>query len=836
MLKIALRGMRQHPGRLIMSALAVVLGVSFVTASFVITDSLDAIFTSVVRSINADVDLAIRTEAGPQRSPVLESGLDAVKATPGVASADGFVGGFVQVITADGRAISPSAGAPLALSWSAEPTLTPLRATEGARPTGPREVAVDRRTADDWSIVVGDAVTVAAGAKAPQPFTVVAIAGFGSGNYPGGSSLFAFELDTLQELLGSQGAFDSILVDIEPNAPPSQVALLLRELPLGDRIEVATSAELIAEGRENIDDGLRFLRIGLYGFSLVSVLVAGFLIVNTFGVVVAQRTRELGLLAALGATPRQLFGSVIAEAILLGAGASLGGIAVGFAGATGLRALLGWFGFALPAGGLPLRPRTIGLALVVGVGAAVFAAAVPARRAATIPPMAAIRSGYASGGRLRAGRIAIGVVLVLVAYGIATIGLLGWTGNAPATVGIAGLVGFTAFVVLGPGLAALAAGTARSARSVSTRLAADGIRRQPVRTAATASALAVGVSLVTGVGVFASSATESLHHDLRAGLTADAVIEGDQFFELGGFVAERARNTEGAAVTAVIRRAQITTETTRETLAGVDPALLDAVLDVGLVRGDLGGLANDSGLALQLDAARAFGVDVGDDLIVGLPLLGRRAVPVVAVYRNASVMGSIFMSDRLFTAAAGQGASNLVLVKAADGTSPSQLRANLAEALIDAPFVAVRDPAGYEAARAEQVDRLLALTAMLLGAAIAVAVLGVANTLALSVLERRRELGLLRAVGMTTGQAESLVTWEAVVVGVLGVAGGITLGTAVGAAFAFSLSGAGITRVAVPVTRLVAFALLAGVSAVTAAVVPARRAGRADVLAAIAAD
>lgn len=836
MLRLALRGMRAHRGRLVLSACAVMLGVSFVTASFVITDSLESIFTDVVQRVNADVDLSVRTEAGPQRAPVLESALTTVRATPGVAAADGFVGGFVQVVTSDRRAVAPAAGAPLALSWSAAPALSPLRAVEGRRPTGPGEVAVDRRTARSYGIEVGDVVTVAAGANAPAPFNVVGLAAFGRDDYPGGSALFGFDLATMQGLVGSAGGFDSILVDVAPGAPVDQVRLLLLDRVGGDRIEVATRSELVREGRRNIDDGLRFLRVGLYGFALVSVVVAGFLIINTFGVVVAQRTRELGLLAALGATPRQLFVSVIAEAAVLGSLASAAGIVAGVLAASGLRSLLGVFDLDLPSGALPLRLTTILLAMGVGTGAAVVAAAVPARRAATIPPIAAIRSGFVTGGRLRTGRIVLGIAFALLAYAIATVGLLGWTGNAPATVGVAGIVGFVTLVTLGPALASVGATAARAGREITRRLAADGIRRQPVRTAATASALAVGVALVSGVSVFAASATSSLHHDLVAGLDADAAVEGSEFFELGGFVADRVRALPEVGTVLAVRRATVLTPTTREVLAGVDLDLLPAVVDIGLLRGDLRAMVDKPAVALQEDAARHIGVDVGDDLVVDFPILGSRRVPVVAVYRNGSVVGSIMTTERLFVVAAGDQGVELLLAKAAPDVDPAAMRSAIRATLADSPFVVVRDPAQYEQARAAQVDRLLALTAMLLSAAVAVAVLGVANTLALSVMERRREIGLLRAVGMTSGQVETLVTWEAVVVAVLGVVSGVVLGLGLGLAFAFSLSGSGVTRVAIPAPRLLAFVLVAGVSAVAAAVVPARRAGQADVLGAITVD
>lgn len=836
MLRLALRGMRAHRGRLALSAVAIVLGVSFVTASFVVTDSLESIFSAVVRDVNADVDLVVRTEAGPQRAPLADAALGIVRDTPGVAAAAGFVGGFVQVVTDDGTAVSPAAGAPLALSWPAEEALTALRPIEGRRPAAAGEVAVDRRTANEWSIRLGEQVRIAGRASEPAPFTVVGIAGFGSGDYPGGSALFAFDIGTVQQLTGAGSSYDSILVELQAGAPTEQVRLLLVERVPGDRIEVVTRNQVVAEGRDNIDAGLRFLRIGLYGFALVSIIVAGFLIVNTFGVVVAQRTRELGLLAAVGATPRQLFGSVVAEAAILGGAASAVGIALGWAGAVGLRSLLGVFDLDLPAGSLPLRPSTIAIALVLGTGATVFSAAVPARRAATIPPMAAIRTGFVTGGRVRAGRLAAGIVLALVSYGIATAGLAGWTGNAPATVGIAAVCALASLVALGPALSAATASAIRRSRTMPKRLAADGVRRQPVRVAATSSALAVGVSLVTGISVFGASATTSLHRDLTEGLTAELVVEADQFLDLGGFVAERLSSQPEVASVVPVRQAQVVTTQTRELLTGVDIAQLSAVLDIDLLRGELEPLLTQPGIAVQEDAARHLDVDVGDDLVVDFPLLGKRSVTVFAIYGNGSIVGGLLTSDQLFTATAGDRGADLLLVDAAPGIDPATAARGLEAALTDLPFVHVRSPAAYEAVRTEQVDRLLALTAVLLGVAIAVAVLGVANTVALSVLERRRELGLLRAVGMTPGQMESMVTWEAIVVAVVGVVGGAVLGVALGLAFVFSLSGSGITSVDVPAVRILAFCLLGGVSAVAAATVPARRAGRAEVLDAIAVE
>ncbi len=328
MWRATLRGLVDQPLRLALTALAIVLGVSFVAGSFVLTDSLGGIFTEVVEEVNAEVDVSVRTVAGPQRAPVPAAFLPVVRDVDGVRAADGFVGGFVQLVKPDGTLVEPDAGTTLGMSWPRTEEVTPFRARDGRAPQRDGELALDVATARREGIAVGDQVRVVAQGPA-EPFTVVGLAGFGRGLYPGGSTLVAFDLPTAQRVFRANGYFDSILVNGRDDIPANELRDRVRDRLPKDGLDVVTRATLLEEGAENIESGLRFFRIAFFVFSAVSVLVAAFIIVNTFSIVVLQRTRQLALLQALGATSGQVLRSVLGEAAVIGFVASaIGGSGV----------------------------------------------------------------------------------------------------------------------------------------------------------------------------------------------------------------------------------------------------------------------------------------------------------------------------------------------------------------------------------------------------------------------------------------------------------------------------------------------------------------------------
>ncbi|MBQ1088710.1 ABC transporter permease [Streptomyces sp. B93] len=853
MLKATFRSFLAHKGRLLLSALAVILSVAFVAGSLIFSDTVSRTFDRLFASTAADVTVTPKQnldEAIPSGiTPTLPAGLaERVAAVDGVADAraDVDVEG-ITVADADNESVGPTTGAPtLGIDWN--PTdRSPVELTSGRAPRGDGEVLLDSETADRRDVAIGDPLTVIA---QPGSFRVevVGIVTFTTTN-PGAALVFFDPPAARARLLGDPDAATSISVDAaEGVSDPQLKERVAAALGTAD-YELRTADEQAESDAEQLGGFLDVIKYVMLGFAGIAVLVGVFLIVNTFSMLIAQRTRELGLLRALGADRRQVRRSVLTEALLLGLFGSTLGLLTGIGLAAGLMELMGLLGMNIDATEMVIGWGTPVAAYAVGVGVTFVAAYLPARRAAGVSPMAALADAEIAGvGRPLRVRALVGAVIG-VAGGAALVGcvLSSDTGSAASLLGLGVVLTLIATVVAGPLLVRpvirVLGGAFPALFGSVGRMSQRNALRNPRRTGATAAALMVGLSLVGGMSVASASMTKSFDQQIDRTLGADFVVQNANFVPFPAEVTDAVRATEGVGL---VVRAQFTPVGVRlpdgdrvETTAAAYDPRLDEVANVPYAEGDTAAALADGRMAMDRDFARDHGVRVGTALPVEFQG-GRTAELTVGALTDQETadgfgtQGGMYFGLATLERYAPGGQEAAVYVNAADGTSDDDLRAALERTLDPYPQVQVRDLADYKQLVRDQIAVLLYLVYALLGLAIVIAVLGVVNTLALSVVERTREIGLLRAIGLGRRQLRRMIRLESVVIAVFGGVLGLALGLVWGVCIQQVLALEGMTALAIPWGTIVAVVIGSAVVGIVAALLPALRASRMNVLAAIA--
>jgi putative ABC transport system permease protein len=841
--KATLKGLLAHKFRLAATALAIVLGVGFVAGTYVLTDTMNSAFKDLFKTVTQGTDVAIRTKAtfgqnqnGDVRDPIPASVLQQVKAVDGVRAADGTVQGFAQFVGKDGKPVTTGGAPTLGVSVSADPALqgaTTLRA--GQLPSGPNEVAVDARTASKQGFKVGDQVKVLLQGGS-RTFTVAGIVGFGEADNLAGATLAAFDTPTAQDVLNRKGNFDEIDVAGQPGVD----AATLRDriaAAVPAKYEVLTGADLAKQTADEISRGLNFFNYALLGFAGVALFVGAFLIFNTFAIIVAQRTRELALLRCLGASRRQVLTSVLAESAIVGVLASLVGLAFGLVIAIGLRALLKGFGIDLPSTTIQFLPRTIIVSLAVGILVTLVSAVLPALKATRVPPVAALQPETAfAPTRFRKRRIVFGLLVTAAGVALLLAGLFQDEGNRLANIGAGAVIIFLGVAVLSPliarPLAAVIGWPFARVFRLPGRLARENAMRNPRRTASTAAALMIGLALVAFVSILAASIKASATQVLDKSVAADYILTTQNFQPISTQVVTRLQDRPEVSEVTGVRMGSFKLNGAVKGLSGVDPQAYDQVVRTETTAGSLADLAQ-GGVAVKDTVAEDQGWKLGDDVPMEFPRNGVQQEPIRAIYKDNNLNGDYLIGLGEYAKGYTDQQDQLVLVKAAPGVAPATAKAAIEGALQDFPNVQVQDQAAYKASTAKQIDQLLGLVSALLGLAILIALFGIVNTLALSIFERVRELGLLRAVGATRRQLRSMIRWEGVIIAVLGAVLGLVIGAFFGWTMVRALKGEGFTAFAVPGGQLVAYVVAAGLAGILAAVLPGRRAAKVDMLRAI---
>jgi len=842
MWKVTISGLLAHKLRLALTAMAIVLGVTFISGTLVLTDTLHATFTSLFGHIYQNIDFEVRGKAaftgtsgnGTERKAIPESLLGPIQAVSGVAAAEGTVSGYAQFVTPDGKAVTTGGAPTIGLSFDPVGRMSSLTLVQGRAPTSAHDVVMDRGTATKYHFVVGDHVKVLL-AGPPQTFTLTGIVRFGTADNLAGATLAAFWLPTAQQLFNLPGQFNAIDVITTPGSDKASVQhAIAGVLPSG--VEVVPGQTVADEQTNSINQALGFFSTALLVFAFISLFVGAFTIFNTFSIIVGQRTRELALLRIVGASRRQLFRSVLLEAFLVGLVASLIGLGLGVLAAIGLEALLRAFGITLPTGALVFQARTVLAALAVGVGVTVLSAVSPARRAVRIPPMAALGTQGTEEAESSRRRIVIGSVIGVAGVAILVVGL---TAPAIQLVGLGAVLGFLGIGMLAPVVArpmsSVLGRPLAGMLGMAGKLGRENSMRSPRRTAQTSSALMVGLALVSAIAVFGASVSKSATSSVDNAISADYIIttSGVGAFGFSNALAPAVAKVPGVTAVSTVYSGQFESRGAVSTLTAVSARDLSQTAILRMESGTGAPALAAGQLLVDSTTATTKHLHVGSVVPMTFAQTGSTTVRVGGLYKANALLGSYVAGDAFFLSHFATPLPVAVLVRTSGSAATDRA---LAATVAGYPNLKLQTRAAFEKAQQAQVNQLLGLIYVLLALAIVIALIGIVNTLMLSVFERTHEIGLLRAVGMRRRQVRAMIRAESVILSLFGAIIGVVVGTGLGVALASSLKDQGITELVVPFSSLAVFLVLSGLLGLGAASWPARRAAKLDVLAAIATE
>jgi putative ABC transport system permease protein len=842
MFRVALQGLLTHKLRVLLSSLSIALGVAFVTGTLVLTDGMNSALTKQYEEQYAGSDVVVRspsafedTDALDQRGPVAASNLDVIHQVPGVTNSEGSVTGWALITDKAGKAITREGATTQATSaYKVAELAGQTRVASGRMPTDASETAVDAATAKAAGFKLGEPVHVVF-RTGQQAFTLVGTVKFGDQNSFSGNTTAFFDVDTAQRALGKIGVFDEIRATATEGTTPEQLQKAISQsLPPG--VEAVTGDKAAADAAKTVKDSYVFVNALLLVFAAIAVFVGSFIIWNTFSILVAQRTRELALLRAVGATRRQVRRSVVIESLLVGVVASIIGIVAGVGLSIGLKSLLTAFGLDLPSTSLELQPRTIIVGMLVGVVVTLVAAMSPSRKATSIPPVAALRDTGPPEWHTSKRRLFAGIGITAFGALVMFAGL--FAGSSLLFVGLGVLItfiGITAALALIARPAARWLGAPLAAIGGSTGAIAQGnAMRNPRRTASTAAALMIGLSLVASMGVLAASLKATINSDVDKTGRAELILtDPSGNTTLSPAAAETLRHQPGVAVVSELGYGSARINGARHYVTPIDPTTIDKVLDIGVKQGSLSALAT-GGVMVYDKVADKKNIKIGDTLTFDWAQTGQDKLRVVGTYSEKGALGNDYVVNfATFDRHTAQRLDSIIFVKKTAGTSVSALKATVTAAVAPFPNARVDTLEEFKKDFAGQVDKFLALIVVLLALAVIIALLGIVNTLALSVFERTRELGLLRAVGMTREQVRAMVRYESVIISVLGAVVGILVGIVFGIVLVRALRDTGIHTLKIPYLQMVIYVVAAGIAGVLAAIGPARRAARVDVLRAV---
>jgi len=845
LLKATLKSLLSRKLRLALTALSITLGVAFIAGTFIYTDTIGKVFDGIFADAFEGIDIVVSAESDFQFGSggyLPEDDLMGLSGVEGVASVVPFIQGMgVQIIDPVGEPVGGQGPPQFGFNWEENDT-EGFVVREGQIPSGSGEVAIDAATARAFGFTLGQTIEVLTPATPVREYELVGIAGFGEADNLGGATFALFDLQTIQRLIEREGELSGASIQVVPGADVEEV--IGRIVPLlGDDAVVESGQSAAEKQAAGIQEALAFFNTFLLTFGFIALFVGTFIIANTFRIVVTQRTRELALFRALGATSRQVNLMVLAEAVVVGTFASAVGIVAGIGLALALRAGLEGFGIDLPTGPLVITPRTILVGMVVGVVVTVASAILPARRASRVPPVAAMSQDLVAP-RRRAHRPRALTGTIVTSLGLAALffGLfVEIDGGLPeiAYVGLGAAVTFVGVAVLSPLIArpiagAIGAPFARLLR-VPGRLAQQNAVRSPRRTSATASALMIGIALVTLASIMAASIRAVVDEVLDVGVEADLIVRSTNDFDpTAGF-------TPALGV-----RAAADPSFSDGTRIRVGPALIDddetfvssfadnytdffpyEALE-GTTTLGARGLLVDKGVAESREWA------LGAVVVLTFEDTGPQSFTVVGIASGPAYSGVIAMSERAYEASFGTPADAQLYVVLADGVTLEEGKAALETLAQDVPTALVQTFDELRTDAEQQINQLLGLITGLLGLAVLISLIGVTNTMTLSVIERTREIGLLRAVGMDRRQTRRMIRTEASIISIFGSLLGVVIGIFYGWAILRALESQGFTTFVVPVGSLVGWVIATGVLGIVFAFLPAWRASKLNVLEAIA--
>ncbi len=842
MIAVALKGLAGRKVRALLTAFAVVIGVSMVSGTFILTDTMQRTFDGLFAASYDKTDAVVEGREIVKSSisgsaTIPESLLSEIRELPEVESAGGTVWpaevNGADILGHDGKAVAQeSVGTSID---RANARFSPLRLRAGAWPQGMGQIAIDAGTAEKERLAVGDEVRVRTPGRTAS-YRIAGTVSFGDVDTIGFASIAAWDLRTAQALLNRKGRFDSISIAAADGTSPSALVRAVRPL-VPDTLQVQDSAKQAAEDSANIDEGMAFIRYFLLGFGAIALFVGAFVIFNTLSITVAQRTREFATLRTLGASRKQVLRSVRLEGLAIGLLASVIGLFLGFGIAKGMLTLFGALGVNLPEGGTVFALRTVIVSIVVGTGVTLLATVLPARRATRIPPIAAVREGsQLPPSRFASHSAKTGLAVVLLSISAIAVG-----------VSVGGLSAAAIALLLGVGVIALFAGMAllaprlvqplarvlgwpaRRAGGIAGELAGANSVRSPGRTASTAAALMIGLTLVTVVAVLGSGLRASTESAVRDQVHADYVVDGSNDLPFAAAEGDTLAGVHGVTAFTHVRSDRASVRGTEMDVTGIDPATIGRFYHFEWEAGSEGALSRlkSDGAIVTRDYADDEGLVAGDRLALQTPSGEKRSVIVRGIYdppaarpllAQVSVAQSAFddafpSPKNAFTFLDGSAQAGSALTAAAKGFGDATFHTGTAF-----PKDATKD-----------MEAFLALLYVLLAFSVVVSLFGMVNTLVLSVFERTRELGMLRAIGMTRRQARRMIRHESVITALIGGALGVCLGVLLAALVTRAMADYGVPMT-LPVAELGVFTAIAVLAGIAAAILPARRASRLNVL------
>ncbi|MFI5627523.1 ABC transporter permease [Nocardioides sp. NPDC051685] len=870
MLRLTLRNLAAHKVRLLMSTLAIVLGVAFLAGVLTFSHGLDRTFSGIINGSTPDAQVRPANSATAAEAASRPGGggaamlgpeaIEKLRTLPEVARADGVVqGAGLYVLDTDDKLVSSSGAPTLAFNHTGTPNLLgepSLELLRGSWPTGDKELVLDEATAEKAGYQVGDSVTlIAPQGETRRKVTLTGIAAFNGGG-TAGAQLLVFSTAGAQNLFTEgKDVYSAVSLTAAPGVSQKELAAAANTvLPKG--FEAITGDKVVAESEDAIGSFLDVISVFLIVFAVIAVIVGAFIIVNTFSILIAQRSRQLALLRALGASRRQVTASVLFEALVMSLVAATLGVLAGWGLAHGLAAAFRQAGLEIASDVLVLTPRTIATSYAVGVCVTLAAALLPSRRAARVPPVAAMREDTQPPTRSTILRTSLGIVLLALGLllaampriGIPEISLPGgfdiptspalWVGVG-AGVSILSVAWISAFLGR-PVLAALAT-VSGTVFGMTGKLAGQNAMRDPRRTGATASALMIGLALVSLIGVLAASLNASISDVVEDQFKPDLVVQSPTYTPFPTSIGDEMEKVEGVATVARSQIAQAVAgkvdlqnpkKNDIEFLFGVDEHL-PQVYDLDVLEGSAD--VKPGQVLVTDEAAKEHRWRLGDRIDLTF-VSGRQLHPQISgIIARTQVTGDITVriEDLVEAKVPREDASLSILL--ARGADAAVVHDRLDKLVEDRPVVAVQDKDEFAESLKGQVNQLLYMIYGLLALAIVIAVIGIVNTLGLSVIERTREIGLLRAIGLARGQLRRMITLESVTIAVLGAVLGLALGVLFGVLLRDALRD-DLTSLSVPIDQLTVFLGIAVAVGVLAALLPAIRAGRQDVLKAIASE
>jgi putative ABC transport system permease protein len=850
LIRVALRGLLGRKFRAVLTALAIVLGVAMVSGTYVLTDTIDKAFNQIFSESYAGTD-AVVTGKEPDISfqgsttetpPVPASALEQVRQVDGVDAAAASVRDetSAKILDRDGDAISGN-GAPtfgFGLDTSPEAArFNPLNLLEGRWPAGPNEVVIDANTADDQDYGVGDSVKVASLGPV-QAFNVVGIAKYGDLESLGSATFAVFDIPTAQKLFDKPNSFDAIQVAAVDGVTPDQLVQRIDTALASDDVTVNSGIEQANDESEEVSEFTSFIQYFLLAFGGIALFVGAFVIFNTMSITVAQRTRELATLRTLGASRRQVRMSVLLEALVIGVLASLVGLGLGYLLAKGLNALFEALDLSLPQTDLVFATRTVVVSLVVGILVTLLAGLFPALRATRVPPISVVREG-ATMPKGRFSRFTPVIALVAIAGALALLGYSMFADDVDTATRLLSIAGGTLLLFVGVAmispqlvrpLAAVVGIPARQIGGAAGRIARANSIRNPGRTAATAAALMIGIALVSFVAVLANGMKQSNRGAIEDQVSADWVITSqDGYLPFVASAGDAVDGVQGASTTDVRSDLAKLAGSSRY-LTGIEPNTITDAYNFEWVDGSnavLGELGSN-GAILDKDFAEDKNLSVGDTFSAQVPSGKEIPLRVVGIYKPPPfypLLGNVSIQKSTFDTLYERPRNQFTFVNGGDRSA--------LEAKLDAfPDANLQTREEWITFQDEDFNQFLTMLYVLLALSVIVSIFGMVNTLVLSVFERTRELGMLRAVGMTRRQVRRMIRHESVITALIGAALGLPLGMFLAALVTKALSQYDI-EYAVPVGQLIVFAVIATIVGIVAAILPARRAARLNVLRAL---